>query len=164
MRQIELSQGLFTVVDNDDYEELSKYKWSAAFDPTQNCFYAIRKDYTINKTLRIHRVIMKTPAHLQVDHINHDTLDNRKINLRNVTNSQNMMNTRKRNNSNRIYKGVSYRFSDNRKKHYQARIAIDGVRIGLGYYSSEIEAAQAYDKKAIELFGEHAFLNFPVEK
>ena len=97
---------------------------------------------------------MKCPDGFQVDHINHDTLDNRKINLRICTVAENQYNQQIKNvKKTSKYKGVSW---SPRHKSFRADIYKGEGHWFLGYYKDEFEAAQAYDKKAIELFGEFA--------
>jgi len=154
MKEIKLTQGKVTLVDDEDYEYLNQWKWHTV--RKRNIFYAERRLSKVHKQkiIIMHRVIMKTPSNLTVDHINHNGLDNRKINLRNCTNQQNLMNRLSRDNSN--YLGVSY----NNKGFIRARIGFNRYQFHLGYFKNEIEAALAYDKKAKILFGEFANLNF----
>jgi hypothetical protein len=109
--------------------------------------------------IRMHREILGLPPGRvpQVDHRNHDTLDNRRQNLRIVTNGQNQANRVKqvRLASSR-YKGVSW---SARLKKWKAEIKVDSKRIHLGYFTSERAAARAYNRAAIAAFGEFAHLN-----
>ncbi len=162
-RKIPLTQGKFAIVDVEDYEQLSIYKWFAV--KYGRCFYAARKG--ISKTTRrktrsipMHRQILNVPDDKVVDHINHNGLDNRKANLRIVTVLQNSWNARKQNgNLSSKYKGVSL---TKRTRRWKAKISYKGKNIYLGCFDDEYSAAKAYDKKAAELFGEYAVLNFPV--
>jgi len=151
---IPLTQGKFAVVDADDYEWLNKYKWCVC-KSKRNC-YAKRK--VKGKIVFMHRQILSAPPHLFVDHIKHNGLDNRRPNLRLCTNIQNQRNKRPNLNSKSRYKGV---FWCKRCKKFRAKITHERKSFHLGYFESEIEAAKAYDKKATELFGEFAYLNFP---
>lgn len=85
MKEISLTQGQIAKIDDDDFEIVSRYKWCAARDPDGR-FYAISNPESSSKPgrkqLRMHRLITNCPPHLQVDHLNHDCLDNRKVNLR----------------------------------------------------------------------------------
>ena len=95
---------------------------------------------------------------IYVDHINHNTLDNRKCNLRKTDASGNVRNTRKGRDNSSGYKGVSYYKRDNL---YQAGIKCNGVSYNAGRVKNAEEAARLYDMAAIKLFGEFACLNFP---
>ena len=110
---------------------------------------------------RIHRLLLgATNPKMQVDHINGNKLDNRKENLRLATNQQNQHNVGKRKNNTSGYKGVSwYR----KRKKWKAAIKHNKKSIHLGYYDTPEEASRAYDKAAVEFFGEFAHLNFPGE-
>jgi len=88
--KIPLSQGLFVLVDPEDYEELNKHKWCAV--RCKHSYYAVRR--ANNKQIYMHRVIMKTPPGMKVDHVYGDGLDNRKRHRRNCTNAQNSYNSR----------------------------------------------------------------------
>jgi hypothetical protein len=114
----------------------------------------------------MHKLIAKTPDGKLTDHINCNRLDNRKINLRHVTDSQNAQNQTPwiKENKHSKHKGVC--FLKNReyplKKPWMAYIGMNGKRKYLGYYATEEEAAHVYDKAAKELFGEFAKPNFTV--
>ena len=154
--------GKICVVDPEDYEELSKYKWYAVRSPRG--FYAVRSAKAKNgrsgqKNVRMHRVILKAPEDKFIDHINHNGLDNRKSNLRICTMQQNTWNMRKqKGNCTSQYKGVTWRKDIGK---WQARIICDGKRISIGFFDDEKAAAMAYDAKAKELFGEFAAPNLP---
>ncbi len=105
----------------------------------------------------MHRAILNAPKGLLVDHIDGNGLNNRKSNLRLCTFAQNAHNSRPRRNSSSRYKGVCWHKV---KKKWTVSIYKGGKRTYLGYYDDEIEAALAYDRKATELFGEFAYLNF----
>jgi len=151
---IPLTQGKFAIVDPADFDELSQYKWTAAKSP--NTFYAVRSAQ--GRQIRMHRLITDAPKGLVVDHRNHNGLDNRKENLRLCTRSENARNQRPQTGRSSKYKGVCWH--KNQKK-WLARVYSKGVTYHLGSFNSEIAAAKAYDKKAKELFGEFAHLNFP---
>ena len=106
----------------------------------------------------MHRQIMDFPKGLVVDHRNCDSLDNRRDNLRVVTQAINMRNRRKRKNTSSQFIGVSLRKSRNR---FDVNIRHNGKKIYLGSYDNEIDAARAYDAAAKKYYGEFARLNFP---
>jgi hypothetical protein len=155
IRYIPLTRGKFAIVDKADYEWLSQYRWCTLGGGDRP--YACRREN--GKTIYMHREIMQAPPNLCVDHIHGVTLDNRRTQLRLCTPSENMRN--RRGNSGRdLPKGVTWESHCNK---YKASIGFDGVPKHIGYYDDPIEAARAYDRKALELFGEFARLNFPQE-
>ena len=143
---IPLSAGKSALVDNDDFDRLKDITW--CFGPA----------YAYNPTIGVmHRFIMNCPSDMFIDHINHDTLDNRKSNLRICTMSENNRHIRPKNGGTSKYKGVHW---CNRINKWISKISINGKTICIGRYENEIVAAKAYDKIAIELFKEFAILNF----
>jgi hypothetical protein len=90
-RMIPLTQGKFALVDDEDFDYLNQWKWCALYKKHINTYYAVRSG--IGAT-HMARLIMSTPKGMVVDHINHNTLDNRRSNLRNVTYSENQTNRR----------------------------------------------------------------------
>lgn len=147
-----LSRNEMTILDEQDWNLLSPFKWSCVV-PNGSHKYAVRMDG--KQYVYMHRVIMEATSTQLVDHINGDTLDNRRSNLRFATKSQNSINSSKSSGVSK-FKGVWYR---NRKKPWVAEISKDGFKHRLGSYTTEIEAAQAYNKKAVELFGSFAVEN-----
>lgn len=91
MKRIELTQGQVALVDDEDYEFLMQWKWGAWWNKATKSYYA-RRNYKNKKTYLMHRVVSKTPNGMICDHKNHNTLDNRRKNLRNVTPTQSNMN------------------------------------------------------------------------
>ncbi|KKN77561.1 hypothetical protein LCGC14_0358360 [marine sediment metagenome] len=164
MKRIKLTQGKFAIVDDADYEWLSQWKWYAV--KLSGIFYAVRGSWGYwgvspkKKSVRqilMHREVMSAPKNQQIDHRNNDALDNRRENLRIATPSQNAQNRRPRKNTTSRHKGVSW------YKKYEkwcAFITIDHKNKNLGYFDDEDDAGRAYDKKALEAFGEFANLNF----
>lgn len=163
MKKIPLTRGQFALVDDDDYAELSGYKWYATKSP--NAWYAHRqfRHNTIkNKKgqgkqiyVSMHRQIMKAPKSKNIDHKNGNGLDNRKSNLRFCTHAENMRNQKTMSCG---YKGL--RKTPDGKK-WGVQICVDGVRHNLGLFTSQKAAAKEYDKLAKLLHGEFAALNFP---
>jgi len=158
-KQIQLTQGKYALVDNSDYEDLSKYKWYA-YKCGKN-YYAARsvriKGTKKKQTIIMHSLIAKTPDGMVTDHINGNGLDNRRENLRICSHRENICNCKPRSGFSR-FKGVSWNVL---LKKWRARICYKGKKISLGCYQKEEEAARAYDLKASEWFGEYAKLNFP---
>ena len=152
MKEIKLSQwgknrGKYVaLVDDEDFEVLSQFKW--AVKEQKHTLYAVRTIIFEGKQsiVRMHCAILNNK---EIDHIDHNGLNNQKSNLRLCTRSENMMNTRKRESCISIYKGVCY---NKRNKKWIAQIQINSKHIGLGYFNTEIEAAKAYNAKAVELF------------
>lgn len=97
MKKIPLTQGQEAIVDDWWYDYLMQWKWSARWSKSTKSFYAIRNEgkYPNRKTILMHRVVSKTPEKMLCDHIYHNTLDNRESELRNVTQSQSTINTKK---------------------------------------------------------------------
>jgi len=157
MKAILLTQGKRALVDDEDYAELSKRKWCAT--RWYHSFYAVRH---LNKKsiLPMHRAIMGLSLGdgKMIDHINRDTLDNRKRNLRVVTPSLNEYNKKKQSNNSSGYRGITW---DKNRNKWQARVGIKGKLVFCGRFDNKIEAALAYDSGAIKYYGEDAILNFP---
>jgi hypothetical protein len=161
IRYIALTRGKFAIVDADDYERLSQYRWFALY--TKWGFYAARnsrKDESGKRhTILMHREILGVPHGFLVDHVNNNSLDDRKSNLRPATPSQNICNRRlSKAGCSSKYRGV---FWYKRAKKWCAAINHERKYIRLGLFSSEIEAAKAYDAAARKYHGEFARLNFP---
>ena len=153
MKQIQLSgkrSDLYMLIDDEDYEELSKYNWFYQHD------YARRNHWLggKNHSVYAHSVIMPTPKGMGIDHRNGNGLDNRKANLRICTQSSNCKNRSKAKNNKSGYKGVS-RFG-NRWRAYSSN---NGKHVHLGLFDTKEEAALAYNAAAIERFGRYAKLN-----
>lgn len=180
MKLIKLTRGFSAKVDDEDYDELMKYKWHFKEDtrsyrrrkinPDLVPFgYAARSVRTyINKKFKIstvwmHVQIMKPEGRLEVDHNNLDKLDNQRNNLRICTKSQNLRNsglTLGKKGSK--YKGVyANNYRDKIEKPFMTKIVIDGKLTLLGTFENEEDAAKRYDEKVKELFGPFARLNLP---
>jgi HNH endonuclease/AP2 domain len=110
------------------------------------------------KSVYVHGRIMNVQPGEFVDHLDHNTLDCRRDNLRVCSKSQNAMNMKKRRGCSSIYKGVSF---EKKCGAWSANITLDYQQRYLGIFATEIEAAHAYDLAALELFGEFASLNYP---
>jgi hypothetical protein len=159
MKIIELTQGQITIVDDENYEYLMQWKWYAWFSVCSKSFYAARMTVLNGKraVIYMHRLIMKvTDRKIQVDHKNHITLNNQQSNLRIATASQNASNSRAKKNGKSKYLGVCWHTQNNK---WQAAIVKDRKSEYIGLFKNEIDAAKAYNAKALELHGEFANLN-----
>lgn len=140
---------LWTILDIEDFERLHDFRFYL-----RSGYAAINPEV---KYVSLHKVIVDYPV---VDHINRDKLDNRKCNLRSVTQGQNCMNRSMRSDNISGYKGVYWYKRDQK---WQAQIMINGRSKSLGRFVDILDAARSYDKAAIEHFGDFAVLNFPLE-
>jgi len=153
MKKIPLTQGYFAIVDDEDFEWLSQYKWYAL--RTSRTVYATAK---INrKTVLMHRAILNAGPGEESDHADGDGLSNRRVNLRLCTRSQNQHNQRIHKDNTSGFKGVSWH---KQKCKWHVQIQNNNKRIHLGYFTDPAQAAQIYNAKAKELFGEFAQSNF----
>jgi len=157
MKEIQLTQGFFVQVDDSDFNWLNQWKWHAV--KNRNTFFARRNGSIKHNKSRglvyMHRIIMDAPKNMQVDHIDHNGLNNQKSNLRICNNSQNHMNRTPWGSSK--YLGVHIKLKG---KYIQSQIKANGKTIHLGLFKTEEEAAMAYDRAAKFYFGEFANLNF----
>ena len=159
MKRIDISTEMypntFTLVDDKDFEEFSEHRWyRTKICRVVRCVWVEKKMITIY----MHRAITKVKKGQDVDHINHNPLDNRRSNLRLCTKSQNQHNQQPRKGCSSKYKGVSW---NKQNKKWTASIRLNGKHKNLGHFYNEIFAAKVYDEKARELFEEFACLNFP---
>ncbi len=149
MKLIKLTQNQFALVDDEDFEELNKFKWCARFSKGTKSFYAMRSVWqplTKNvKTVLMHRQILNiTEFSIKVDHINHDTLDNTRSNIIAGTNRQNMSNLKGKGTSKytSVYTGVYWH--KHRSKWSAGAIRNNKFK-QIGYFNTEIEASNAYN-------------------
>lgn len=159
MKRIPLTQGQFALVDDEDFERINAHKWYAYWNKLGRTFYARRNSPDgkgKQRTVLMHRVVLDSPECFDVDHINHDTLDNRRSNLRNCTAQQNLANEKMLSVNTSGYKGVSWH---KRIGKWMARLRFKGEDIHIGYFTNAREAAIAYDISALKHFGEFALTN-----
>ena len=149
-KSIPLTRGKFALVDDEDFDFINQFKWFA--HESKGKSYAERKLRNVH--VKLHRVLLNAPPDKEVDHINGDGLDCRRENLRLCNHKQNTQNARLRKDNTSGYKGVSSTVEGRWRAH------IRGNKVFIGCFGTPEEAARAYDKKAIELFGEFAKLNF----
>ncbi len=156
MKRIKLTRGYYTKVDNEDFEYLNQYHWTALVNKNDTV-------YAVRNKMRMHRLILglNNPK-IFTDHIDHDGLNNQRNNLRICTRLQNSHNRKSAKNSTSKYCGVSILTIRHPKKDYKywhAQIKYNDNSIHLGNFKSEIRAAIARDKAAIIYHGEFANLN-----
>lgn len=162
MKTIALSKGQFAIVDDEDFELLNEFKWCVTSKTSG--FYAQRRAWDSNRKdepkyngylIYMHRQILKADKEIIVDHINRNTLDNRKCNLRTTNKSGNAINAKHRKNC------TGYRGVRKQSKHnsFTAKICINQKLIYLGNFKLAKDAAVAYNEAAIKYHGEFANLN-----
>lgn len=159
-RLIQLNQNKFAFVDEEDFDNLNQYTWTIsngyAARRLKRCYEVGKKPK--QRDQKMHRLLLGEPNN-QVDHINGNRLDNRKINLRICTQSQNLLNKPKRRDNKSGFKGVCW---DNTKKQWVTQCRANGKKY-FARFKDLLSAAKAYDRFAKELHGEFAHLNFPGE-
>ena len=131
--------------DLDDYENIKDYCWRE----NRTSGYIVTNTYN-NVNLGMHRLVMHCPAEMVVDHINHNRIDNRKINLRICTVQQNNCNLSIKSNNTSGYTGVSW---SKHTKKWHCYIEINGKRINLGYFNDINKAIEARQQAEIKYFG-----------
>lgn len=149
--------GWFAVVDDDVYAWASKSKWYVK-KCRRGGYYVVRHEGRSSgsrKCLYLHVLIMGGKS----DHIDHNTMNCLKSNLRRCTTRQNNFNKRIRSDNRSGYKGI-----EKLGGKWRARITCDGLLVPLGYFADKVEAARAYDRAALIFHGEFACLNFPDER
>jgi hypothetical protein len=166
LKVIPLTKGQRALVDDEDFEHLSQWSWSAAWSPKGNKYYAVRGVYIgvvkgkkRYRQIKMHRQILGvTDPKVEVDHADNDGLNNQRYNLRDGSKSNNMCNRSKTRANTSGYKGVSVvKYSTPRP--YVATIKINSKQKHLGVYPTALLAAKAYNEAAIKYHGEFARLN-----
>lgn len=144
-----LSNNGTCLIDSIDFISVSKFKWRS---------HKINgKVYVTNGKTYLHRFLENPGKGMEVDHINGNGLDNRRINLRVCRHMNNQMNRMKHSVSSSKFKGVTWNKAD---KIWYAKIYPNGRDIYLGSFRDERRAAKAYDKAAVIYYGEYARTNF----
>lgn len=160
MALIELSKGYKAIIDDEDYPFISQYRWYAHSSgkhvyACRTERFGLRKDNK-KRHIYLHRVLLSAKEEF-VDHVNGDTLDNRKNNLRLCSNSENSRNQINRKNKiNSKFKGVK---KNANCSTWSARITFNRKEIYIGSFKNEEDAAKAYNKAALEYFGQFAKVN-----
>lgn len=152
-RLIPLTQGQVAIVDIEDYESLIKHTWYALYCPSSGTYYAERHAGKSGH-LGMHRAILNAPEGMDVDHADSNPLNNRKSNLRIATTAQNCGNRKLNKNNSSGYRGVTLL-----KGRWQAKIQVRKNKIWLGFFPTAKDAAIAWNKAALEGYGEFAWLN-----
>jgi hypothetical protein len=158
-KEIQLTQGKVAIVDDEDFDYLNQWKWYVN-EWKGGKYYAVRNVRKNKKYIgyeSMHRLLSNNnDKKLVTDHINGNTLDNRKSNLRICSISENCKNSIVQKNNKTGFKGVRYR-KDNNK--YRAEIYNNNIRYNLGTFIDPIDAARAYNDAALKYHGEFANLN-----
>jgi len=170
--RIPLTQGKSALIDARDLPLVQPYRWRAHRHQATHLeqWYAVTTARVSQRQkipfMFMHRLILRAPMGVEVDHRDHDGLNNTRENLRLSTRQQNLQNRRKDHRQIHPYKGVSFcpwnYLRGRRAKLWRAKIHHQGKNIYLGYFATMEGAALAYDHAAVELFGEYACLNFPL--
>lgn len=168
MKEIQLTQGKMALVDDEDFEWLSAWKWQAI--KNKNTFYACRAFHRNNSlvertTLSMHVAIWEhhngpVPEGHTIDHIDRNSLDNQKSNFRRATPTQQGQNRGMQSNNTSGFIGV---YLHKQSQKYHARIGVERRKISLGLFDYPEEAARARDVASLQYYGEFAVLNFPQE-
>ena len=161
MKTIPLTRNKEAIVDDDCYEYLNRHKWLTQQSLIKTLSYACRRIGPFKNAwaTSMHRTIMCPPANMEIDHINHNGLDNRRSNLRIVTRQQNAWNSRKNPSNKTGYIGVH---KDPRCNSWQAIIKHNNKVLNLGSFKNPYDAAIAYDKAVNKYRDKFAYRNFPV--
>lgn len=142
MTRIKLGHNRFATVDESDTDLLAMYSWR--IDGRGYAVTQVQND-GVRKTILMHRLILKAPKGLQVDHINHDKLDNRRLNLRLCTSSQNHMNRKN------LPSGTYW---DGSRGRWASQIKMNNKRRFLGRFDRRQDAIDAYMHARKILFGD----------
>ncbi len=156
MLEVPLSQGKIALIDNADLSLIEGHSWCT--QKTRHHWYAITyvgSGHASRRRLTMHRLLMQSPKGFMIDHIDGNGLNNQRSNLRLATAAQNQSNKRIVSGASR-FKGV---FSEKRGRPWRAKIKVDGRQFSLGKFDHEADAARAYDRAALEHFGEFACTN-----
>lgn len=152
---VPLTQGKISCVDASLVPEIEAYNWCAV--KNNNTFYAVTNVFSEGekrqRRLHLHRLAIKAPPGIAVDHRDGDGLNNRASNLRLADASENACNRRTPNKNTSGFKGAHY---DRRAKKWQARIMKNGARVYLGLFQTPEEASAAYRLAALDMHGEFA--------
>lgn len=146
-REIHLTQGYVTVVDEADFDYLSQWNWSVTVNGYAQRSY---KNLTTGKKgiMYLHRQIMMPPDGMDVDHINRNRLDNRRSNLRICNRAINLLNKGPEPSNTSGYRGV---YLDKRNGRWRVRMKWQGRYKTFGGYDTALEASNVYEAKRQEI-------------
>jgi hypothetical protein len=167
VKKIQLSQGRWTWVDDEDFERVNQYNWSYSnMSGNQYALRSVTKDDGKRTSQLLHRFIMgeeNIPKGMLIDHKDGDGLDNRRSNLRVATHTQNIINTKRprKDIKSSKYKGVHW---DKERNKWASHVVVNKKRIYLGRFDSEKEAGLAYDIASEKHHGEFASNNGLMKK
>lgn len=150
MKKIKLTKGKVALVDDKDFNYLNQFKWYAHFDGWN--WYTRRNGRSLSgkrTSVKMHREIMDA-GNLEVDHIDHNGLNNQRSNLRLASRSQNMMNRSLQSNNKSGFKGVSIHKKSGK---WVARAKVEGKQHHLGLFDNPLLASKAYEKFVKIKFG-----------
>ena len=151
MKEIKLTRGYVTIIDDEYFDELNKFNWYEA-----NGYAVTHKGSGENRrVVFMHNMILWSPRGLEIDHVDGNTLNNRRSNLRIVTHKENMRNQKVKLHSSK-YKGVHW---DSDRNKWKATTKINGKVVCIGRFLTEIEAAKAYNDFVSHVDREHYKLN-----
>lgn len=153
--ELELTNGVYTIIDFDDFENIVNYYWRSQYDNSINSYYVLGQ--VNDETISLHRYIANvSDISITVDHKDRNPLNNRKDNLRLATHLQQCLNqTSKKSKLSSTYNGVSKR-NDVSTPTYRVRAQdINGKQCNIGSFKDEIIAAQAWDDFMYEQYKEH---------
>jgi hypothetical protein len=156
MKEVKLTQGYVALVDDEDFDRVSKCIWVPNPCRSRNTVYAQRNFYKEDgkrSTQSLHRFILGvTDSKVEIDHKDNNGLNCQKYNMRVSTHSQNQANSTLRITNTSGLKGV-YRYSE---RKWKAQINFQGKKISLGYFNNKEEAKEVYNLAAVSMFGEFA--------
>lgn len=161
MKEMRLSDWKIAMVDDEDFLRIQDRGYAWMWSPKKKgsklgCVTSNNKNLPGPSHLKLHRFVMNAKPGQMIDHIDGNTLNNQKTNLRFCSHSQNNANKRLSQESKSGFKGVSWCSCTNL---WRARIKQNGSSFTLGRFKNKIEAAICYDSEAIKRFGEYALTN-----
>lgn len=138
--RVPLTRGQFSLIDAGDAPAVAGLYWRALWNRDTRTYYAAAWQGSHRRLILLHRLLLDAPAGVQVDHANHDTLNNRRTNIRLATRSQNARNRRRRADNTSGYVAVTLQGG-----RWRARVRIDGTDVSLGLFDTPEQAARTRD-------------------